>query len=171
MRAVIITVLNAYSGLALVAEGLMLNNSLLTSVGSLIAASGSILSYVSISLRAAANRSSFAPDHVQGHEPVNNQRVSAPTHSKHSLTRHRLFGGIASTGPQRKIEGTVTQTNIEEVVEDIKGSESVIIVVGYGMATARAQHAIAEIVKLCQSKGIKIRFAIHVREVSNCATD
>jgi NAD(P) transhydrogenase len=66
------------------------------------------------------------------------------------------------------MEGSVTQTNIEEVVEDVKGAQNVIIVVGYGMATAKAQYAIAEIVKLCQAKGINVRFAIHVSALRRC---
>ncbi|KAL4904252.1 hypothetical protein BDW74DRAFT_154516 [Aspergillus multicolor] len=128
---VVITVLNAYSGFALVAEGLMLNNPLLTSVGSLIGVSGSILSYI---MCVAMNR---------------------------SLT-NVLFGGIAA--PQqssKKIEGKVTQTSVEETVDSLANAESVIIVVGYGMAVAKAQYALAEITHMLRAKGVKVRFAIH----------
>jgi len=129
---VVITVLNAYSGFALVAEGFMLDNSLLVSVGSLIGVSGSILSYI---MCVAMNR---------------------------SLT-NVLFGGIQSVDPSeaKKIEGTVTQTNIDDTVEALANSDSVILVVGYGMAVAKAQYAIAEMVSMLRAKGITVRFAIH----------
>ncbi|KAJ5737663.1 uncharacterized protein N7483_002788 [Penicillium malachiteum] len=128
---VVITVLNAYSGFALVAEGLMLNNPLLTSVGSLIGVSGSILSYI---MCVAMNR---------------------------SLT-NVLFGGLSAPAQsQKKIEGEVTQTSIDDTVEALSGAESVIIIVGYGMAVAKAQYALAEIVSILRSRGVSVRFAIH----------
>ncbi|EXJ56851.1 hypothetical protein A1O7_07195 [Cladophialophora yegresii CBS 114405] len=129
---VVITVLNAYSGFALVAEGFMLDNPLLLTVGSLIGVSGSILSYI---MCVAMNR---------------------------SLT-NVLFGGIAAI-PQdagKEITGTVTKTTVEETVDALASAESVIIVVGYGMAVAKAQYAIAEMVALLRSKGVRVRFAIH----------
>ncbi|KAL1840063.1 hypothetical protein VTJ49DRAFT_839 [Mycothermus thermophilus] len=128
---VVITVLNAYSGFALVAEGFMLDNPLLTTVGALIGVSGSILSYI---MCVAMNRSLV----------------------------NVLFGGIA--GPAQtdyKIEGSVTQTNVEETADALTNAESVIIVVGYGMAVAKAQYAISDITRMLRSKGIKVRFAIH----------
>ncbi|KAJ5831842.1 hypothetical protein N7474_000153 [Penicillium riverlandense] len=128
---VVITVLNAYSGFALVAEGLMLDNPLLTSVGSLIGVSGSILSYI---MCVAMNR---------------------------SLT-NVLFGGISAPAQnQKKIEGEITQTSIDETVESLSGAESVIIIVGYGMAVAKAQYALAEIVRILRARGVNVRFAIH----------
>lgn len=128
---VVITVLNAYSGFALVAEGLMLNNPLLTSVGSLIGVSGSILSYI---MCVAMNR---------------------------SLT-NVLFGGLGTqVQSQKKIEGEVTQTSIDDTVEALSGAENVIIIVGYGMAVAKAQYALAEIVRLLRARGVNVRFAIH----------
>ncbi|RLL96171.1 hypothetical protein CFD26_106092 [Aspergillus turcosus] len=128
---VVITVLNAYSGFALVAEGLMLNNPLLTSVGSLIGVSGSILSYIMC---------------------VNMNR---------SLT-NVLFGGIAAPQQgQKKIEGQITQVTVDDTVEALSNAESVIIVVGYGMAVAKAQYALAEIVRMLRDRGVKVRFAIH----------
>ncbi|EQK97584.1 NAD(P) transhydrogenase precursor [Ophiocordyceps sinensis CO18] len=129
---VVITVLNAYSGFALVAEGFMLDNPLLTSVGALIGVSGSILSYI---MCVAMNR---------------------------SLT-NVLFGGLSTpTAVQEyKPEGQVTQTSVEEVAEALLSAESVILVVGYGMAVAKAQYAISSIVSLLRSRGIRVRFAIH----------
>lgn len=128
---VVITVLNAYSGFALVAEGFMLNNPLLTSVGSLIGVSGSILSYI---MCVAMNRS----------------------------LPNVLFGGISNPQQsQKKIEGEVTQINVEETVDSLANAESVIIIVGYGMAVAKAQYALAEITHMLRAKGVKVRFAIH----------
>jgi len=128
---VVITVLNAYSGFALVAEGFMLDNPLLVTVGSLIGVSGSILSYI---MCVAMNRS-----------PMN-----------------VLFGGISSPTTQgKKIEGTITQTNVDETVEALANADSVILVVGYGMAVAKAQYAISEITATLRKKGINVRFAIH----------
>ncbi|KAF4841041.1 NAD(P) transhydrogenase [Colletotrichum siamense] len=128
---VVITVLNAYSGFALVAEGFMLDNPLLTTVGALIGVSGSILSYI---MCVAMNR---------------------------SLT-NVLFGGISA--PQQtdyKIEGAITQTNVEDTAEALVNAENVIIVVGYGMAVAKAQYAISEITSMLRAKNINVRFAIH----------
>ncbi|KAL7625753.1 hypothetical protein AAE478_004976 [Parahypoxylon ruwenzoriense] len=128
---VVITVLNAYSGFALVAEGFMLENPLLTTVGALIGVSGSILSYI---MCVAMNR---------------------------SLT-NVLFGGIsAPKTSDYKIEGSVTQTNVEDTADALVNAESVIIVVGYGMAVAKAQYAISEITKMLRAKGVNVRFAIH----------
>jgi NAD(P) transhydrogenase len=129
---VVITVLNAYSGFALLAEGLMLDNPLLTTVGSLIGVSGSILSYI---MCVAMNR---------------------------SLT-NVLFGGITSSTQEAgsAIEGSITTTSVEETVDALSSAESVIIVVGYGMAVAKAQYAISEITQMLRSKGIRVRFAIH----------
>jgi len=128
---VVITVLNAYSGFALVAEGFMLQNPLLTSVGALIGVSGSILSYI---MCVAMNR---------------------------SLT-NVLFGGISAPKEMDyKVEGTITRTSVDETAEALTNAESVIIVVGYGMAVAKAQYALSEIVNMLRAKGITVRFAIH----------
>ncbi|KAI5461740.1 NAD(P) transhydrogenase beta subunit-domain-containing protein [Mariannaea sp. PMI_226] len=129
---VVITVLNAYSGFALVAEGFMLDNPLLTSVGALIGVSGSILSYI---MCVAMNR---------------------------SLT-NVLFGGIGTPTEvqEYKPQGEVTQTSVDDLAESLLNSESVIIIVGYGMAVAKAQYALSSIVQTLRSKGITVRFAIH----------
>ncbi|KAI0275891.1 NAD(P) transhydrogenase beta subunit-domain-containing protein [Russula aff. rugulosa BPL654] len=129
---VVITVLNAYSGFALVAEGFMLDNPLLTTVGSLIGVSGSILSYI---MCVAMNR---------------------------SLT-NVLFGGAAPVADpsEYKMEGQITKTSVDDVVESLENADNVILVVGYGMAVAKAQYAISEITNLLRAKGVNVRFAIH----------
>ncbi|KAF8892517.1 NAD(P) transhydrogenase beta subunit-domain-containing protein [Infundibulicybe gibba] len=112
--------------------GFMLDNPLLTTVGSLIGVSGSILSYI---MCVAMNR---------------------------SLT-NVLFGGIGAPISQEahKIEGTITKTSVEDTVEALTNADSVILVVGYGMAVAKAQYAISEICAMLRAKGITVRFAIH----------
>ena len=125
--------LNAYSGFALVAEGFMLDNPLLTSVGALIGVSGSILSYI---MCVAMNR---------------------------SLT-NVLFGGTATANTaveQFKPQGEVQRTTAEELADSLLQSESVILIVGYGMAVAKAQYALSSITQLLRSQGITVRFAIH----------
>ena len=75
-----------------------------------------------------------------------------------------LFGGIsapATASQNKKIEGTVTQTTADDTAEALLHADSVIIVVGYGMAVAKAQYAIADMTRMLRSKGIKVRFAIH----------
>jgi len=110
----------------------MLDNPLLTSVGALIGVSGSILSYI---MCVAMNR---------------------------SLT-NVLFGGIStpSAVQEYKPQGEVTQTSVDDLAESMLNAESVIIIVGYGMAVAKAQYALSNIVELLRSKGIQVRFAIH----------
>lgn len=95
---VVITVLNAYSGFALVAEGFMLDNSLLTTVGALIGVSGSILSYI---MCVAMNR---------------------------SLTNVLFGGIASTPQEQAKIEGEITKTSAEETAEALANAENVIIV-------------------------------------------
>jgi NAD(P) transhydrogenase len=129
---VVITVLNAYSGFALVAEGFMLDNPLLTTVGALIGVSGSILSYI---MCVAMNRS----------------------------LPNVIFGGIPATTSDAdyKVEGSITKSTVEETADALATAESVIIVVGYGMAVAKAQYAISDITRMLKAKGINVRFAIH----------
>ena len=73
-----------------------------------------------------------------------------------------LFGGIAApTSGDFKVEGSITQINIEDTAESLLNAENVIIVVGYGMAVAKAQYAISEFTAMLRSRGINVRFAIH----------
>ncbi|KAK0333375.1 hypothetical protein LTR91_016172 [Friedmanniomyces endolithicus] len=128
---VVITVLNAYSGFALVAEGLMLNSPILTTVGSLIGVSGSILSYI---MCVAMNRS----------------------------LANVLFGGISAPAKtDHQIEGEITKTTVEDTAQALKDAQKVVIVVGYGMAVAKAQYPIAEMVDYLRSQGVEVKFAIH----------
>jgi len=131
---VVITVLNSYSGWALCAEGFMLNNNLMTVVGSLIGASGAILSYI---MCVAMNRS--LPNVILGG-----------------------FGtGSTGTGKPMEITGTATVWDIDQTVQAIADAKSIIIVPGYGLAVAKGQYPVAEMVALLKKKGKKVRFGIH----------
>lgn len=131
---VVITVLNSYSGWALCAEGFMLSNDLLTIIGALVGFSGAILSYI---MCKAMNRS----------------------------LANVLLGGYGTltsgTGERMKITGTHTEILADGVAELITSSKNIIIVPGYGLAVAKGQYAIGEIVKLCRQNGINCRFGIH----------
>jgi len=128
---VVLTVLNSYSGWALCAEGFMLQNDLLTIVGALVGFSGGILSYI---MCRAMNRS----------------------------LANVIFGGYGAPSPlSKKVEGVHTEVNVDQAVEMITTSQSVIIVPGYGLAVAKAQYAVADIIRLLRENGIKVRFGIH----------
>ena len=131
--AVVISLLNSYSGLASAAAGFMLNNDLLIITGALVGSSGAILSYI---MCKGMNRS-FINVVLGG------------------------FGETASTGKAAAVEGSATSTNNSEVIELLTNAQSVVIVPGYGMAVAQAQHAVAEITRLLRSQGKQVRFGIH----------
>ena len=135
---VVITVLNAYSGFALLAEGLMLDNPLLMTVGSLIGVSGSILSYI---MCVAMNRS--LPNVLFG--GISGSSASVPTTSD------------GTTQPR----GPISETNIDDVAESLLNATSVVIVPGFGMAQSKAQYALSEIASELISRGVRCRFAIH----------
>jgi NAD(P) transhydrogenase len=130
---VAITVLNSYSGWALCAEGFMLNNSMLTIVGSLIGSSGAILSYI---MCKAMNRSLY------------------------NVIFGKWTASAAVTG-EKKEKGVHQETSIDSVGDMIVNSKNVIIVPGYGLAVGKAQYPIAEITKILKDNGVNIRFAIH----------
>merc|ERR1712045_488362 len=131
---VVITVLNSYSGWALCAEGFMLNNNLMTVVGSLIGASGAILSYI---MCVAMNRS--LPNVILGG-----------------------FGtGTTGDGKPMEITGTATVWDVDQTVAAIADAKNIIIVPGYGLAVAKGQYPVAEMVNLLKKKGKNVRFGIH----------
>ena len=132
---VVITVLNSYSGWALCAEGFMLDNPLLTVVGALIGSSGAILTHIMC-------------------EAMNREISSV------------ILGGMGtkSTGGETDMsiyEGVHTEINVDQCVDALTEAESVIIVPGYGVAVAKAQYAIADIVAKLTKRGAKVRFGIH----------
>lgn len=132
--AVVISLLNSYSGLASAAAGFMLNNDLLIITGALVGSSGAILSYI---MCKGMNRS-FLNVLLGG------------------------FGEGTSRSPQTtNSTAEATATNVPEVVDRLHNAQSVVIVPGYGMAVAQAQHAVAEITRLLRAQGKQVRFGIH----------
>ena len=128
---VVISMLNSYSGWAAAAAGFMLSNDLLIITGALVGSSGAILSYI---MCRAMNRSFVSV----------------------------ILGGFGTTGGRAKaVEGTATATTVEDTVEVLDAADSIIIVPGYGMAVAQAQHAVAEITKILRDRGKTVRFGIH----------
>merc|ERR1711894_575354 len=131
---VVITVLNSYSGWALCAEGFMLNNNLMTVVGALIGSSGAILSYI---MCVAMNRS--LPNVILGG-----------------------FGTSATGGGKpMEITGTHTEWKVDETVQAMVDARNIIIVPGYGLAVAKGQYPVAELVSILRKKGKNVRFGIH----------
>ncbi|KAJ3196800.1 hypothetical protein HK101_007631 [Irineochytrium annulatum] len=84
-----------------------------------------------------------------------------------SRSRNVIFGGwnasapAAAVGASAEATGTAVETSVDAVAESLSSAESVIIVPGYGLAVAKAQYAIADIVKALTAKGVKVRFGIH----------
>jgi NAD(P) transhydrogenase subunit beta len=131
---VVIALLNSYSGLAAAATGFVLNNSLLIIAGTLVGASGIILTIIMCN---SMNR---------------------------SLT-NVLFGGFGEEAESEDMEdiyeGNITETSPEEVEMLLDTAERVVIVPGYGMAVAQAQHAVAELAELLDEDGVDVEFGIH----------
>jgi NAD(P) transhydrogenase subunit beta len=131
---VVIALLNSYSGLAAAATGFVLSNNVLIIAGSLVGASGIILSKI---MCKAMNRS----------------------------LGHVLFGvlGPAQGGPtaDEVYAGKVKSTSPEEVAMLFGAARRVVIVPGYGLAVAQAQHVVRDLASLLESKGIEVEFAIH----------
>jgi len=132
---VMITVLNSYSGWALCSEGFVLSNDLLIVVGALIGSSGAILSFI---MCEAMNRS--LPNVLLGKMSTDSAGA----------------GGVAM-----EITGEVTQTDVASTADLLTASKSVVIVPGYGLAVAKGQYPLAELVKTLTASGIKVSFAIH----------
>jgi H+-translocating NAD(P) transhydrogenase subunit beta len=135
---VVVSMLNSYSGWAAAATGFMLSNDLLIVVGALVGSSGAILSYI---MCRAMNRNfiSVIAGGFGGGAP-------APA-----------AGGGAAAEPQ----GEVSPIAAAETAELLREAKNVVIVPGYGMAVAQAQHTVFEITKLLREKGVKVRFGIH----------
>ena len=132
---VVISMLNSYSGWAAAAAGFMLNNDLLIITGALVGSSGAILSFI---MCRAMNRSFISV----------------------ILGGFGTGSGAAAKGGST-VQGEAVATTADETVELLGNSKSVIIVPGYGMAVAQAQHSVADITKLLRDRGVEVRFGIH----------
>jgi NAD(P) transhydrogenase subunit beta len=133
---VVVSMLNSYSGWAAAATGFMLSNDLLIVTGALVGSSGAILSYI---MCRAMNRQFFSV--IAG--------------------GFGTSGGTVVTGGNGEPAGEVTPISAAETAELLRTAKSVIIVPGYGMAVAQAQHTVFEITKYLREKGIDVCFAIH----------
>ncbi|HRY04285.1 MAG TPA: Re/Si-specific NAD(P)(+) transhydrogenase subunit beta [Beijerinckiaceae bacterium] len=132
---VVISMLNSYSGWAAAATGFMLSNDLLIVVGALVGSSGAILSYI---MCRAMNRNFISV----------------------------IAGGFGTTSTSSSSAaaapaGDVKSISAAETADMLSEAKSVIIVPGYGMAVAQAQHAVFEMTKLLRDKGVNVRFGIH----------
>ncbi len=133
---VVVSLLNSYSGWTAAAAGFMLGQDVLIVTGALVGSSGAILSYI---MCKAMNRSIW----------------------------NVVLGGFGATPSKSSasagepIEGEVVETSVDETAAALMQADNIVIVPGYGMAVARAQHAVHEVTQLLRERGANVRFAIH----------
>lgn len=131
---VVVSMLNSYSGWAAAATGFMLSNDLLIVTGALVGSSGAILSYI---MCRAMNRKFLSV----------------------------IAGGFGTGGGKAAAasedQGEVTPIDADETAALLANAREVMIIPGYGMAVAQAQHIVYEITKALRAKGINVRFGIH----------
>jgi len=133
---VVVSMLNSYSGWAAAATGFTLSNNLLIIAGALVGFSGAILSYI---MSRAMNRSIF------------------------SIVLGGFGGGVAGaeTPVAAAADKGIKAAAVEDAVFLMANAAKVVIVPGYGMAVAQAQHALKELLDTLEAKGVEVKFAIH----------
>ncbi|QRV24107.1 NAD(P)(+) transhydrogenase (Re/Si-specific) subunit beta [Marinomonas foliarum] len=134
---VVVSMLNSYSGWAAAAMGFMLGNDLLIVIGALVGSSGAILSYI---MCRAMNRK-FLNVILGG---IGGSKVNKAS---------------GTTGAEQ--QGTIIEIQAEEAAQALADAKEVMILPGYGMAVAQAQHIVYEITKKLRDKGVNVRFGIH----------
>ena len=132
---VVVSMLNSYSGWAAAATGFMLNNDLLIVTGALVGSSGAILSYI---MCRAMNRKFLAV--IAG--------------------GFGTGGGTVASGSDEE-QGDVVPIEAQETAAMLAGAKEVMIVPGYGMAVAQAQHTVNELTRVLRDKKVNVRFGIH----------
>jgi NAD(P) transhydrogenase subunit beta len=132
---VVVSMLNSYSGWAAAATGFMLSNDLLIVTGALVGSSGAILSYIMC-------------------RAMNRNFVSV-------IAGGFGTGGGAPAAAGAQPAGEAQAISANETADLLRNAKNVIIVPGYGMAVAQAQHAVYEITRLLREKGVNVRFGIH----------
>ena len=129
---VVVSMLNSYSGWAAAAAGFMLGNNLLIVTGSLVGSSGAILSYLMC-------------------KAMNRKFISV------------ILGGFGNEGGKvaKEVGGEYREVSVADTAEMLKAARSVVIAPGYGMAVAKAQYPVAELVTRLREKGVTVRFGVH----------
>jgi len=133
---VVVSMLNSYSGWAAAATGFMLNNDLLIVTGALVGSSGAILSYIMC-------------------KAMNRHFISVIAGG------FGTEGGTPAASSGTQPAGEVVAVSAAETADLLREAKNVIIVPGYGMAVAQAQHTVYEITKFLREKGVNVRFGIH----------
>ena len=131
---VVVSMLNSYSGWAAAATGFMLSNDLLIVVGALVGSSGAILSYI---MCRAMNRKFLA------------------------VLAGGFGGGGGGGGGPKGESGEAVALSADEAAGLLSGAKEVMIIPGYGLAVAQAQHVVYEVVHLLRDRGVNVRFGIH----------
>ncbi|WP_454295238.1 Re/Si-specific NAD(P)(+) transhydrogenase subunit beta [Salana multivorans] len=131
---VVVSMLNSYSGWAAAAAGFMLGNDLLIVTGALVGSSGAILSYI---MCKAMNRSFI------------------------SVILGGFGEGTSSASSSAVEQGEHTETSADEVAAELLAAKSVVITPGYGMAVAKAQYPVADLVSKLRERGVDVRFGVH----------
>ena len=128
---VVVSMLNSYSGWAAAATGFMLSNDLLIVTGALVGSSGAILSYI---MCRAMNRNFLSV----------------------------IAGGFGTSGGEAaEVEGDVISIDVQAATQLLNGASNIMIIPGYGMAVAHAQHTVNELTKVLRAQGKQVRFGIH----------
>jgi len=130
---VVIALLNSYSGLAAAATGFVINNTVLIIAGALVGASGIILTMI---MCKAMNRSL-------------------------ANVLFATMGPTADTPDADEVYKTVKATSAEEIAMLLDGVQRVVVVPGYGMAVAQAQHTVRALQQLLEAAGVKVEYAVH----------